>query len=126
MVLTVLITGMIIIVWIIAGRFEWRTPSEVEQKILDWRGQLNNHNIVTIAAIEFDFEDIEKEFYLIRKSAKPGEELVMYILSLNVGEKDTRYNADYMTDNEKTRAKERLEKRFPGLTVKFYEKENIL
>lgn len=109
MLLTVLITGAIIIVWILAGSAEWRLPSNIEHKVIRLGGQMDDHTALTVLAREFDFEDIEKEIYIIRKSAKSGEGLVM--------------NID-MTDNERT--KERLEKRFPGLTVNFMKRKNIL
>lgn len=65
--------------------------------------------VLNIEAREFITEDMEKEIYIVRKSRnQKSSNMVM-----NVG---IQVETD-QPDEEIERAKQRLEKRFPGLTV---------
>ncbi|UWG97169.1 hypothetical protein LPY66_20255 [Dehalobacter sp. DCM] len=70
---------------------------------------------VMVTSLVFDFEDMEKEIYMIRKTTGRTTGIVMNIESSDIFEPRVRGDV-----------KVRLEKRFPGLTVNFVRREHML
>lgn len=117
-----IIIGAIIILWGIAGCYEWNLPYSLAKKVIGL-GYLREEQdireafILNFEAREFPSDDIEKEIYIIRKSrrGKTSGSIVM-----NVGVEPPEHIFD---EKEREKAKLRLERRFPGLTVNFTKKE---
>lgn len=117
---TILFIGIIIGLWILAGRFEWKPTPSIVRIIRDScpREEKQPEASVTlnIEALEFNHEDMEKEIYVIRKSRRSmidGAEMNVRIET----------SEDIFGEEEIEKTKLRLEKRFPGLTVNFTRKE---
>ncbi|KUO61993.1 MAG: hypothetical protein APF84_05025 [Gracilibacter sp. BRH_c7a] len=103
--------------WIIAGRYEYQIPISLSNRIVSWKLLERNREaldalVVNIEAREFITENMEKEIYIVRKSRKPRDEHML----MNVGIQIEQNPPD---NEEIEKAKQRLEKRFPGLTVNF-------
>lgn len=114
-------TGAILILWLIAGRVEWHLPLGLAQKIsnltrLREEQEAREAFILNFEAREFAPDDIEKEVYIIRKSRNGNQEHIV----MNVGVQTPEH---IFGPEEKEKAKQRLERRFPGLTVNFTKKE---
>lgn len=102
-------------VWILAGRYEWQIPNNLANKIITSKRLKKDCDILeamvlNIEAREFITENMEKEIYIVRKSRKNRADYVQ----MNVG---IHMSQDPPDNKEIERAKQRLEKRFPGLTV---------
>ncbi|HHV64861.1 MAG TPA: hypothetical protein GXX46_07305 [Peptococcaceae bacterium] len=112
-----LLLGLILFFWVLAKHWEWRLPSGLAAKINNFIRRLEEEKartafIVNFEAREFQVDDLEKEVYIIRKSSKEaGAGLIM-----NVGVRLTKPN---ICKSELEKAKARLERRFPGLTINF-------
>ncbi|MGI6451507.1 MAG: hypothetical protein ACOX3R_14970 [Desulfitobacteriia bacterium] len=112
-----LILGVIILFWILAGRWEVRIPTGLAQKIASLGSRRRNEEarnafVVNFEAREFPVDDLEKEVYIIRKSRQgAGSSLI-----LNIAVQAPKQNIS-KSELEKTKA--RLERRFPGLTINF-------
>lgn len=107
----------IIGLWIIAGRYEWQIPAHLANKIIRWMGTKKEQEmldaiVVNIEAREFITESMEKEIYIVRKSRKHKTDHLLMNVDVQIGQKKS-------DTEEIARAKLRLEKRFPGLTVNF-------
>lgn len=113
---------VIILLWVVTGRFEWHLPTCLAQKIdrvrqIGIEKEAREAFILNFETKEFGSNDIEKEVYIIRKSRKGINTGII----LNVGVKNT----DHLFDEiEREKAKLRLERRFPGLTVNFTKAES--
>ena len=110
-----ILTCGIIGVWILAGRFEWQIPINLANKIISWKHpkkdcEILEAMVLNIEAREFITDNMEKEIYIVRKSRKNKTDHVQ----MNVG---ILVSHDPPDNKEIERAKQRLEKRFPGLTV---------
>ena len=114
----------IIFIWLIAGKYEWTPPSPLIKKIEDLRKRTETDCVETITlaieAREFSFDDIEKEIYITRKSRKP--QLIDVRMQVNIADTLSR---SCLGEEEKQRTKQRLEKRFPGLTVDFCDEKQV-
>ncbi len=112
---------LIISLWILVGRYEWRLPSFWVRKISvlsGWQEKdvARQAFILNFEAREFASEDIEKEVYIIRKSRSGNGQCII----MNVGVKAPEH---IFSEEEREKAKLRLERRFPGLTVNFTKEE---
>ncbi|NLI91061.1 MAG: hypothetical protein GX434_02305 [Peptococcaceae bacterium] len=109
--------GMILGLWIFAGKFEWIIPDYLAVGIRGMSSK-KHENLFQDALVlnfetrEFIQDDIEKEIYVIRRSTgKKNQPIVM-----NVKIHGTE---NFLEKDEKEKAKQRLEKRFPGLVVNY-------
>ncbi len=107
---------LIVLVCIFVGKFEWQVTSILKKKIQSLSvpmavEAMGNETILSIEALEFNFDDIEKEIYIIRKSRKSMDQHIVMNIKLN-----TDIEIDI---NEREKTKVRLEKRFPGLLVNY-------
>ncbi len=101
--------------WIFAGRYEWQIPKNIADKILSWKSPRKDWEklgilVLNIEAQEFITDNMEKEIYIVRKSRKHKNDHMLMNVGIEVAE-------DPPNREEIERAKQRLEKRFPGLTV---------
>lgn len=116
-----ILTCGIIGVWILAGRYEWQIPVNLTNIIISWKRPKEDWEtlealVLNIEAREFVTDNMEKEIYIVRKSRKYKTDYVQMNVGLQVSQK--------LPDNEELeRAKQRLEKRFPGLTISFTSQE---
>lgn len=113
---------LIIIFWVLTGNLEWQLPSGLARSISAWsrsrqEKELRASFILNFDAREFASEDVEKEVYIIRKSrggTSPGS------IVMNIAVQNPHHG---LSEEDREKAKARLERRFPGLTVNFTEKE---
>lgn len=110
-----ILTCGIIGVWILAGRYEWQIPAKLTNKIISWKRPKEDWDslqalVLNIEARVFITDNMEKEIYIVRKSRKHKNDH----MQMNVG---IQVATDPPNQEEIERAKQRLEKRFPGLTV---------
>ncbi|AFV03885.1 hypothetical protein UNSWDHB_1285 [Dehalobacter sp. UNSWDHB] len=116
----VLAVGLIIL-WLWVGQYEWELPDALSERIEAF-GTNNTRQVKTITdnavlaieAREFDYEDIEKEIYMVRKTRNRQEGI---IVSIDLSQENANLPKD-----EQERTKTRLERRFPGLTVQYTQK----
>lgn len=109
------LSGLVLIFWIIAGRAEWRIPLSVEKRIrclIRPQAQAVTESVLLLnfEAREFEYDDLEKEIYIVRKSRKPSSQNIVMNVRLN-------YQEEMTEDRE--RIKNRLERRFPGLIIHY-------
>lgn len=115
-----LFCSVIIALWLIAGKYEWRLPLTVRHTLSNLTAT-NKEAVpafltLNIEAVEFDHGDVEKEIYIVRKSRRSNSQDIPMDVGINISEES-------LTEGEKDRIKMRLEKRFPGLTVSFAQRE---
>lgn len=118
----ILLACTIVIVWNLAGRYEWQIPTYLSEKITylsekktSWKylretAEAVETVVLNIEAREFITDDMEKEIYIVRRSRKPNKDRLLMNVEIQPDE-------DLIGSNEIVKAKLRLEKRFPGLTI---------
>jgi len=109
------LSGLVLIFWIIAGRIEWKIPLSLEKRIrclIKPEAQAIPESVLLLnfEAREFKYDDLEKEIYIVRKTRKQAAQNIVINLRSNFREVLTE-------DEERTRS--RLEKRFPGLIIHY-------
>jgi hypothetical protein len=117
----IILLMLIISLWVLVERYEWKLPSCWAGKIGVLGGRQEKEVarqafIINFEAREFASEDIEKEVYIIRKSRSENGQCII----MNVGVKAPE---PIFSEEEREKAKLRLERRFPGLTVNFTQEE---
>lgn len=117
----ILLLGLIIVCWVIAGHREWHLPAGLAAKISALGRSREDEEyrkafVLNFEAREFASEDIEREVYIIRKSRNQTSGNI--VMNVAVQAPDHRFS-----EAEREKAKARLERRFPGLTVNFTRKE---
>jgi len=107
---------IISVIWYFAGRWEWRLSDRLTKRIYLLSRVIAEEPAVPVSlkieAWKYGTENIEKDVYMVRKSGKGSNSIVM---NIDLSE------ADGIDDAEKEKVRSRLEKRFPGLTVNFFE-----
>lgn len=123
MIISLIMLGIIFSLWFIAGKYEWQIPVFLAQHIqVPSLGREENCEaeavMLNIEAREFIHEDIEKEIYIIKKSKK--NQNLEIVMNINFKTEENK-----RIEQEKAKSKHILEKRFPGLTVKYSEEEQV-
>jgi len=119
-VISLIIIGIIIGLWILAGKYEWKVPARISENMPKAIPRKQENCIIEtveldIEAREFIHEDMEKEIYIIRKSRKKLTPVQMNV-RIEAAE-------GLWIETEREKTKRILEKRFPGLTVNYTLKE---
>lgn len=110
------LSGLILILWVIAGRIEWCLPVFLENKI---RGLIKPQvpeitEVMLLTNFEFkelQYDDLEKEIYIVRKSSRQAAQNIVVNVKPNFRK--------ILTEDDKERTKSRLERRFPGLIINY-------
>lgn len=106
----------VIVLWILAGRYEWRVPDSLCRRIQAYLCRQNKEVResleLIIEAREFISADLEKEIYIVKKARSRRTDNVIMTVDISA-----ETNISGQTDFART--KQRLEKRFPGLTINF-------
>ena len=106
---------VIVVAWNLTGKYEWPIPDYLRKKIISWKygGEEAvpvDTLVLNIEAREFITDDMEKEIYIVRKSRKVNNDCLLMNVEVHSSKEEIG-----STDIDK--AKLRLEKRFPGLTI---------
>lgn len=114
-VLTILYAS-IIVLWFLVGRYEWRVPFALRRGIIAFLRKREKEAVeslvLKIEAREFITADLEKEIYIVKKARSGSTDNIV----MNVG---IPKEIDVPVQTEYARTKQRLERRFPGLTINF-------
>ena len=110
-----LLACVIVIAWNLTGKYEWQLPVYLRERIASWKNDRKqavpaDTLVLNIEAREFMTDEMEKEIYIVRKSRNQNSDSLLMNVKVRSG-----IGGIGSTDIDK--AKLRLEKRFPGLTI---------